>query len=197
MELISNHQQGEFRKGQKVTPRVQPPPRILLTAIHLGKDSESEWLAKDNLETNPITRKPQTASHVAEKFSWVPLPYCSPPGHTFSIKSLALSAFVSPWTIQFQVLDKSPLLGPGRGSPSCNKMTSCHNLLFLLSVSVSVLLFLSLSPRTYTHICTYVCMSMPVWCVYMGVLFQFFWFHCFVHMQSLTMFSCYLCFKDI
>ena len=142
---------------------------------------------KDNPETNPITRKPKTASHVAEKFCWVPLPYCSPPGHPFSIKSLALSAYVSPWTIQFQVLDTSPLLGPGRGSPSCNKMTSCHNLLFLLSVSVSVLLFLSLSPHTYTH----------VWCVYMGVLFQFSWFHCFVHMQSLTMFSCYLCFKDI
>ena len=24
------------------------------------------------------------------------------------------------WTIHFQVLDKSPLLGPGRGPPSCN-----------------------------------------------------------------------------
>ena len=24
-----------------------------------GKDSESEWLAKDNLETNPITIKPR------------------------------------------------------------------------------------------------------------------------------------------
>ena len=39
---------------------------------------------------------------------------------TFSIKSLALSACVSPWTYHFQVLDKSPLWGPGRGFPSCN-----------------------------------------------------------------------------
>ena len=39
------------------------------------KDSESERLAKDNLETNPITIKP--GSHMAEQFSWVPLSYCS------------------------------------------------------------------------------------------------------------------------
>ena len=26
----------EFGKGQKETPRVQPPPRILLSGIHLG-----------------------------------------------------------------------------------------------------------------------------------------------------------------
>jgi len=37
-------------------------------------------LAKDHQETNPIPIKLETASHVAEQFSWVPLPYCSPPG---------------------------------------------------------------------------------------------------------------------
>ena len=73
-----------------------------------GKDSESEWLAKDNLETNPITIKPKTVSHMAERFSWVTLPYCSPPACPFPIKSLALSAHVSPRTIHFQVLDNSP-----------------------------------------------------------------------------------------
>ena len=81
-------------------------------------------MAKDNLETNPITIKPETASHAAEQFSWVPLPYCSPPGCPFPIKSSALSAHVSPRTIHFQVLDKSPVLGPGRGPPSCNKFTA-------------------------------------------------------------------------
>ena len=54
------------------------------------KDSESEWLAKDNPKTNPITVKPETVSRVAELF-WVPLPYCSPCGCPFPIKSLALS----------------------------------------------------------------------------------------------------------
>ena len=44
------------------------------------KDSESEYLAIDNLETNPITIKTETVSHVAEQFSWVPLSYSSPPG---------------------------------------------------------------------------------------------------------------------
>ena len=75
--------------------------------------TELERLAKGHLETNPITIKPETASQAAEQFSWVPLPYCSPPGCPFPIKSLALSARVSPWTIHFQVLDKSPFLGPG------------------------------------------------------------------------------------
>ena len=59
-----------------------------------------------------IIMKPKTTSHVAEKF-WVPLPCCSVPKCTFTIKSLALSAHVSPWTIHAWVLDMIPLLGPG------------------------------------------------------------------------------------
>ena len=58
---------------------------------------------------------------MAEQFSWVPLPSCSPPRRPFPIKSLALSAYVSPQTIHFWVLDKSPVSSPGRGPPSCNK----------------------------------------------------------------------------
>ena len=87
------------------------------------KGSESEWLAKDNPETNPFTIKPETVSHVAELFFWFPLPHCSPPWCPSSIKSLTLSAHVSPRTIHFWVLDKSPVWGPGRGSPYCNSYT--------------------------------------------------------------------------
>ena len=72
-------------------------------------------------EINPITIKPQTTSHMAEQFSWVPWPYCSPPGCPFPIKSLALSAHVSPRTIHFRVLDKNPVSGPGRGPPACSR----------------------------------------------------------------------------
>ena len=97
-------------------------PSSLNKVCTTRKDSESEWLAKDYPETNPITIKPKTASHVAELFSWVPLPYCSPPGCPFPIKSLALSAHVSSWTIHFRVLDKSPVSGPGRGPTFCNNM---------------------------------------------------------------------------
>ena len=95
-------------------------PSWLNKACTTRKDSESEWLAKDKPETNPITIKPETAE-LAELFSWVPLPPWSPPGCPFPIKSLALSAHVSPQTIHVWVLDKSPVSGPGRGSPSCNK----------------------------------------------------------------------------
>ena len=33
----NNYQPEEFRKSQKVTPCVQPPPRILLAGIPLGR----------------------------------------------------------------------------------------------------------------------------------------------------------------
>ena len=74
--------------------------------------TESEWPAKDHLETNPITIKPRTASHVAEQFSWVPWPYCSPPGCPFPIKSLALSVCESPQTIYRQESTLRPWKGP-------------------------------------------------------------------------------------
>ena len=95
-------------------------PSWLNKACTTRKDSESEWLAKDNPETNPITVTPETTSHVTELLSWVPLPSWSPAGCPFPRKSLALSAHVSPQTIHFRVLDKIPVLGPGRGPPSCN-----------------------------------------------------------------------------
>ena len=90
-------------------------PSWLNKACPTGKDSVLEWLAKDNLETNPITIKPETGSHVAEQFLCIPLPYCSLSGDPVPVKSLALSAFVSPWTINFWVVRQEP--------PSCNSFT--------------------------------------------------------------------------
>ena len=99
-------------------------PSWLNKACSTRKDSESEWLAQDNPETNPITIKPEThKTHMAELFSWFPLPSWSPPRCPFPIKSLALSVHVSPQTIHFRVLDKSPVSGLGRGPPSCNNTT--------------------------------------------------------------------------
>ena len=110
----------ETSKGDTTHPTTSQNPSVwhpswLNKACTTRKDSEPEWLAKDIPETNPITIKPETSSHVAELFSWVPLPYCSPLRCPFPIKSLALSAHVSPWTIHFRVLGKSPVSGPGRG----------------------------------------------------------------------------------
>ena len=104
------------------------PESLLLASIlpeQCVRHQERLWirmLAKDHPETNPITIKPETASHMAEQFSWVPLPYCSPPGFPFPVKSLALSADVSLRTIHFRVLDKRPVSGPGKGPPSCKKI---------------------------------------------------------------------------
>ena len=92
-------------------------PSWTSNACTTRKDSESEWLAKDNPESNPITINPETASHMAEQFSWIPLLYCSLPGCFFPIKYLAFSAHVSPWTIHFQVLRQEPTFGPWKGSP--------------------------------------------------------------------------------
>ena len=116
----------ERSKGDTTGPTTSQNPSLwhpswLNKARATRKDSESEWSAKDNPEANPISIKPETASHAAEQFSWVPLPYFSPPRCPFPIKSLALSAHVSPRTIHFRVLDKSPVSGPGKGPPSCNR----------------------------------------------------------------------------
>ena len=84
---------GERSKGDTTCLTTSQNPSLwhpswLNKTYTTRKDSESEWLAKDNPETNPITIKPKTASHVKEQFSWVPLPSCSPPGRPFPIKSL-------------------------------------------------------------------------------------------------------------
>ena len=122
MELISHHQREEFGKGQKETPHVSPLPRIPLANIHFvwvmrappGETlNKNDW-PKTTQKLIPISLKPKTASQVAEQFC-VPLPYCSPYGCPFPLKSLALSAHVFPQTICFWVLDKSPVSGPGRG----------------------------------------------------------------------------------
>ena len=117
---------GAFGRGQKREEGDDQPPRILCIGFHLGWAMPpgrtlnqtmgwTRWLARDKPEKNPVPLKPGTVSHVVEQFSWAPSPRCSPPGHPLPMKSLALSARVSPRTVHFWVLDKSPLLCPGRG----------------------------------------------------------------------------------
>ena len=109
----------ERSKGDTTCPTTSQNPSLwhpswLNKACTTRKDSESERLAKDNQETNPITIKPETASHLTEQF-WVPLPYCSPPGCPFPIKSLALSARVSSDN-SFSNVRQEPSFGPWKGS---------------------------------------------------------------------------------
>ena len=99
-------------------------PSWLSSACTTRKDPESRVIGQRQrigLETNPVTIKPKITSHMAKQF-WVPLPSCFPLGRPFPIKSLALSTRVSPRTIHFRGLDKSPLLGPGRDPPSCTHL---------------------------------------------------------------------------
>ena len=77
-----------------------------------GLLSQKDWLK--TTKANPVPIKLQTATHVAEQFSWVPLHYCCPTQSPFPIKSLALPAQVSPRTIHFPVLE--PTFGSWRGS---------------------------------------------------------------------------------
>ena len=84
-------------------------------ACSTRKDHESEWLARDNLETNPISMKPRTVSHMAEQFSWVPLPYWSLPGCPFPIVSCFVSICVS-LDNSFPSVRQEPILKPWKGS---------------------------------------------------------------------------------
>ena len=133
MEIRSHHKpknSGKVERRHQLFvqfPASLSHPSWLSDACATRKDSELEWLAKDHLEANSIIIKPETLSHTAELFSWVLLPYCSLPRFPFPIKSLALSADVSSWTIHFRVLDKRPVSGPGRGLPSCNTFCLCGN----------------------------------------------------------------------
>ena len=86
---------------------------------------QDDWSeTTQTLIPDPITIKLKTGRHMAEQSSWVLLISFFLPRSLFPIKSLALSACVSPWTIHFRMLDNSLLLGPGRDPPSCNKFNS-------------------------------------------------------------------------
>ena len=104
----------EKSKGDTMCPITsQTPcwhPYWLSNAWATRKDSESECLAKDNPETNPITIKPETASHVAEQFTWVLLPCCCLPGRPFPIDYLAVSARVT-LDNSFLSIRQEPTLG--------------------------------------------------------------------------------------
>lgn len=68
---------GEVRRREEATVHMSyQSPTIPLSGIHLDwamwEDPESEWLAKDNQETNSITTKPEIASHVAKQSSGFP-----------------------------------------------------------------------------------------------------------------------------
>ena len=85
-------------------------PRRTLSLTEHGR---ARRLARDNPETNPIPINPETAGHVAEQFSWSshPAALCWEP---LPNKVSCFVSSVSPRTIHFPVLDRSPFSSPGR-----------------------------------------------------------------------------------
>ena len=125
-ELTIYHQPGFWRDQKEmgdcspeVLPTSQDPPRWnpsqLRDACAPRKDPNSEWLARDKPETNPMTINPETVSHVAEQFSPFPSPSCPPPQHPFPIKPLAWTALLSSDNA-FPSIRQEPTLKPWKGS---------------------------------------------------------------------------------
>ena len=116
-----------IREGQKerggtsphVLPTSQNPcrwyPSWLRNKLGIRKGPESEWLARDNLETNTIAIKPEAASHAAELFSWVPLPCSSPLERLFPVVSCFVSTYVFSDS-SFLSVKEEPTLRPWKGS---------------------------------------------------------------------------------
>ena len=130
----------ERPKGDTTCPTTSqnPPlwhPSWLDKACTTRKDSESEGFAKDDLEIIPSPYNPRLWAR-AEQFSRVPSHSCSPPGLPSPIKSPAPSARVSPQTIHFRVLDKSPVLGSGMVLPSCNTSSEYSGYSKILDISI-------------------------------------------------------------
>ena len=108
----------------------------------------------DNPETNPITLKPETMSHVAEQF-WVPLPSCSLHKCAFPIKSPALSARVSSDN-SFQCVRQEPTLGNLEGTTlPTTQQIQIHSFLWLIFHCIHVLHLL------YPFICQWTSRLLP------------------------------------
>ena len=125
LEEFGRGRKEEGGDGRHALPTSQKPSRWNppwlgdVRATRKELQSDPAWAKQDDWPetTRKLTPLPEKLRLRATR---VLFPCCSPPRHPFLTKSFALSVGVSPRTIHFQVLDTSPLSGPGRGPPSCN-----------------------------------------------------------------------------
>ena len=107
------------------------------------KDPESETIRNQShhrktQDCKPSGRAVPLGSLTLLLSTWAPL----------SDKVSSLSARVSPQIIHFQVLDKSPLFGPGRSSLSCNSsVLKARSLGAISSSSPAITLQSILAPK--------------------------------------------------
>ena len=99
MELISHHQPEEFGKvKRRHHVSIHFPESLSLASIlaercvHHQEGRGLRMIGQRPPRNYPITIKPKTASHAAQRFSWVHLPCRSPPRVSSSNK---VSCFVS------------------------------------------------------------------------------------------------------
>ena len=118
---------GKVKTIEENPGHMYQPLRLFLPGVHhgwvmcapLGGDPESEGLARDNLETNPITIKPKTTSHAHGRavllVSLIPLlsTQVPLPNRASCFVSMRVSSHNS-----FPTIRQGPLSSPGRGSPS-------------------------------------------------------------------------------
>ena len=88
---------------------------------------QARWLTRDNSDSNSITIKPETVSHIAELVSSVPLPCCFLPGHPFPIVFCFVS--LSVFSNNSFPSVKEPTLGPWKGVPIPATVLSVWNVL--------------------------------------------------------------------
>ena len=117
----SHHRQGEFSQGQKETPCVLPPSRILLAGITVWLSNM--WAARKEPEFSVMDRRliPSPSNlRLWTKRQGSPPGSPDPPalhrGSPFPLQSNAFPAPVSAWTAHFRV-GWQPTLGPWKGSP--------------------------------------------------------------------------------
>ena len=66
------------------------------------RHKQDDW-PETTQKGNPTSIEPETGSHLAAQFSWVPLPCCPLLKHHFSIQPFGLSVRASLQTIHFQI----------------------------------------------------------------------------------------------
>lgn len=86
---MSSNLPETFMLESILAERWSVPPGSTLSQIKYGQSKMTGQRQLGKLTLLPVT--PGTASHVAEQFSGLSLPCCSPPGCPFPIKSFALS----------------------------------------------------------------------------------------------------------
>ena len=80
------------------------------------KDPESDWLARENPETSPITIKIKTMSHTTEQSSWFPYPPALYPG-ALPKKVLCFVSTCVSLDNSFLSVRQETIFGPWKGSP--------------------------------------------------------------------------------